>query len=527
MNSPTAPVYADANVRDMIAPFGLAVEYTRAEGNALYYQDDEGREIRVLDFACGFGSLMLGHNNPDIAARAKEILDSQIPVHAQLAVHAHTNDLATALNNIIQRELDTDEPYYALFGNSGAEAVEIAIKHAEYDRLERAKELLGSIETNTEAARTAVHAGTADVADEAYELLGITDRTSGGTGFENLIAEVTRRNEETSAVPPLFLTLEGSFHGKLGSSIQLTHNETFRTPFKSLSAQARFVPADQPDALAKVVDDERVAALDVVVDGSTVRVVERDFPVFGAFFLEPIRGEAGIRPLSREFAQEVERVSAKLGCPVISDEIQSGTGRSGAFFAASHIGLRGDYIILAKSLAGGIAKTGIVLVREARYRQGFELIHSSTFGKDSFSSLIALKVIETLEADNGQAYRTAAERGEKLRAALESVRTDFPDVVKDVRGRGLMLGLEFHDQSDAASEVIREQTQSGYIGFAVAGYLLRNHRIRTFTTASALHTFRFEPPIYLSDEDIAQLETALRDVAGVLRRQDEQGFNAA
>ncbi|MFI1394001.1 aspartate aminotransferase family protein [Streptomyces sp. NPDC020681] len=520
MTAVAAPVLADANVRQMLSPFGLDVEYTRAEGNALHYTDEQGHEHRVVDFACGFGSLMLGHNNSEIAERAKEILDAKIPVHTQLARHSHTNDLATTLNKIIKRELHTDEPYYALFGNSGAEAVEIAIKHAEFDRLQRARELLGGVEDNIGAARAAVSDGTAQVSPDAYGLAGV----AGSTGFEDLIAEIQRRNGAAAATPPLFLTIEGSFHGKLASSIQLTYNEMFRTPFKSLSAQARFVPADQPDALAKIVSDERVPVLDVVVEEGVVRVVERDFPVFGAFFLEPIRGEAGIRPLSQEFARAIEQVSAELGCPVVSDEIQCGTGRSGAFFAASHIGLRGDYIILAKSLAGGIAKTGVVLIREGRYRHDFELIHSSTFGKDSFSSLIALKVIEMLEADGGQAYRAGVERGGKLKTMLEAVRADFPDVVKDVRGRGLMLGMEFQDQSEAASEVIREQTQHGMIGFAVAGYLLRNHGIRTFTTASAMHTFRFEPSIYVSDEDIAQLERALRAVCGVLRRQDEKGF---
>lgn len=523
MTEVAAPVLADANVRQMLSPFGLDIEYTRAEGNALHYTDAEGRERRVVDYACGFGSLMLGHNNPEIAQRAKEILDSQIPVHTQLARHSHTNDLATALNKIIQRELNTDEPYFALFGNSGAEAVEIAIKHAEYDRLERAKELLAGVAANIDTARGAVASGAAQVSADAYGQAGV----AAGTGFDELVAEIERRNEAAAATQPLFLTIEGSFHGKLASSIQLTHNEMFRTPFKSLSAQARFVPADQPDALAKIVSDERVPVLDLVTDDGTVTVVERDFPVFGAFFLEPIRGEAGIRPLSAEFARTIQQVSAELGCPVVSDEIQSGSGRSGAFFAASHIGLRGDYIILAKSLAGGISKTGVVLVREGRYQHGFETIHSSTFGKDSISSLIALKVVELLEADGGQAYRAAEERGDKLRSALEAVRDDFPDVVKEVRGAGLMLGLEFHDQSEATSEVIREQTQHGMIGFAVAGYLLRNHGIRTFTTASALHTFRFEPSIYISDEDIAQLETALRAVAGVLRRQDEEGFGGA
>ncbi|MFI0409283.1 aspartate aminotransferase family protein [Actinomadura sp. 3N508] len=529
MNTVAEPVLADAALCEMLCEFGLDVEYVRAEGNTLYRRAEDGREVAVTDFACGFGSLIFGHNNPEILARAKEILDARVPVHTQLARHSHTNDLAVALNKIIRREFGTDEDYHALFGNTGAEAVEIVIKHAEFSRRQRISESLHGIEAGIDSARSAVRDRGAVIAADAYDLARVSagDRVPGPAGYEALVAAVRRHNEERAGRPPLFLTLEGAFHGKLVSSIQLTHNEMFRTPFKALSAQARFVPADRPDVLAKVVEDERDSLLQIVVAGREIQIVERDFPVFGAFFVEPIRGEAGIRPLTAEFAREIEKVCDALGCPLVCDEIQSGMGRSGAFFAASHIGLRGDYIVLAKSLGGGIAKTGIVLVRKSRYRHEVELIHSSTFGKDAFSSLIARKVIEMLEAGGGRAYRLAEERGARLRAALEAVRADFPDVVKDVRGRGLMLGLEFHDQSDSASAVIRAQSLNGVIGFGIAGYLLNEHGIRTFSTASAMYTLRFEPSVHVTDDEIAALEAALRGTCEVLRRQDERGFAAA
>ncbi|MEU6670381.1 aminotransferase class III-fold pyridoxal phosphate-dependent enzyme [Streptomyces sp. NPDC046727] len=163
--------------------------------------------------------------------------------------------------------------------------------------------------------------------------------------------------------------------------------------------------------------------------------------------LEPIQGEAGIRVLDREAVRRVQEECARADCPIVVDEVQSGMGRSGAFFAASHPGLQGDYFTLAKSLGGGVAKAAMTLVRTSRYRKEFELVHSSTYAKDSFSTLIAGRTVALLEADGGRAYRLAEERGNRLLAMLEGLRKEYGTVVKDVRGRGLMAGLEFHDQS--------------------------------------------------------------------------------
>ncbi|MFC9293561.1 aspartate aminotransferase family protein [Streptomyces sp. NPDC057011] len=509
MNTASARLeLAEPHLREVLASAGLDVEYVRSEGNTLYRLDDRGREIPVADFAGGYGSVLLGHNNPEIVAHAKSLLDAGTPIHAQFSRHPYANDVARALNTIVQRELGDDEPYFAIFANSGAEAVEAAVKHAELDRGMRLAEIRAEVAAHVEGARAAVRSG-------AAVLPG-----AGAGGFEQLAAEIEGKNAEQFSRPPLFLAPEGSFHGKLVGSVQLTHNEGYRAPFRSLAAQARFVPCDQPGELKRIVDEERAVLFDLhVVDGA-VRVVERSMPLFCAFVLEPIQGEGGIKVLTREFAQEIQAVCAEIDCPIVVDEIQSGMGRSGAFLASSFIGLRGDYYTLAKSLGGGIAKTAVMLVRQARYRREFEIVHSSTFAKDSFSSLIALKVLDMLEADGGRVYRLAAERGERLAATLESVRAEFPTVVKEVRGRGLMLGLEFRDQSDAESPVIREIARGGFFGYVVAGFLLREHHVRTFPTASAVTTLRFEPSVELSDAEIDRLGAALREVCTLLRDQD-------
>ncbi|GGX61898.1 aspartate aminotransferase family protein [Streptomyces hiroshimensis] len=513
MNSASlgGPELAEPHLGSVLSAAGLDAEYVRAEGNTLYLRDEDGQEIPVLDFVGGFGSLILGHNHPEIIRYAKELLDGQTPVHAQFSRHPYANRAAAVLDRIVRRETGTDEPFYAVFANTGAEAVEAAVKHAEFDRFRKVSALGEEIDAHIEAARAAVRAGEAAVADGAADI-------------EDLIAEVVRHNAGQLSRPPLFLTPEGSFHGKLVGSVQLTHNPAFRVPFKALAAQARFIPLDQPEQIAKVVEGERGVLLDLVTEGGSVTVVERAFPVFCAFVLEPVQGEGGIHVVGEEFAREVQRVCAEIDCPVVVDEIQSGMGRSGAFLASSLVGLRGDYYTLAKSLGGGIAKTSVTLIRESRYCKDFELVHSSTFAKDAFSTLIALKVLELLEAGDGAAYRTVAERGERLREALEEVRAEFPGVVKEVRGRGLMLGVEFHDQSQSASEVIAGVSQAGFLGYTVAGHVLRAHRIRLFPTGSAVNTLRLEPSLYLTDDEIGRLCTALRGACALIRDADGEAL---
>ncbi|GHB07907.1 aspartate aminotransferase family protein [Streptomyces termitum] len=508
---------AEPYLLDWLSSVGLDVHYVRAEGNTLYYRDANGEEIPVVDFAGGYGSLILGHNHPRITAHAQRLLAAGTPVHAQFSRHPYANDVALALNRIIRRELGTDESYAAIFANTGAEAVEAAVKHAELDRGMRLRDLAGELADHLAAARLAVLGG-ATVAPEAYALAGVERPAGPEDGFGALTAAVERHNARQLDRPPVFLTLEGGFHGKLVGSVQLTHNEGYRAPFAALAAPARFVPAGSPEALKAVVEAERATVLDLVVRDGQVHAVERNSPVFCAFVLEPVQGEGGIHVLTKEFAREIQRICAEIECPVVVDEVQSGMGRTGDFLASSALGLRGDYYTLAKSLGGGIAKTSVMLTRGSLYRPEFELVHSSTFAKDAFSCYVAQEVLEILEADGGAAYRTIRERGEKLEGMLRAVAADHPDAVKDVRGRGLMLGLEFHDQAGSASAAIRES--AGLLGYTAAGYLLREHRIRTFPTASAVNTLRFEPSLLLTDAEIRQLEEGLRALCVIFREAD-------
>lgn len=499
-----------------LASLGLGVEYVRSAGNTLYYRDDSGREVAVLDLVGGYGSTILGHNNPDVVAYAKQLLDEGTPIHAQFSRHPYANDLARKLNAILWRELGTSEPYSVVFSNSGAESIEIAIKHAEMDRQMKLAALAEQIEASIDRTRAAVSAG-ARVEPGGLPVAG---------DFDALVTHIRQVNRERMAAPPVFLAPEGSFHGKLIGSVQFTHDAGYRLPFRSLAAQCRFVSMTDLEALVKAIDSECRVLLSLEVAGDVVRPVEQPMPSIAAFVLEPVQGEAGIRLFDEETARRIQAACATIDCPIVVDEVQSGMGRTGSFFASSQIGLRGDYYTLAKSLGGGVAKTAVTLIRASRYRSDFELVHSSTYAKDSFSTLIASRTVDLLEADGGAAYRQAAQRGDRLLAMLGRLRDEFPSVIKDVRGRGLMVGLEFQDQSDAPSEVIAEQARAGLLGYFFAGYLLRKHAIRMFPTASSTNTMRLEPSIHLTDAEVDRAEAGLRELIVLLKDQDGAALSA-
>ncbi len=512
-------------VRHLVA-LGLAVEYVRAEGNILYRRGADGAELPVLDLVGGFGATVLGHNHPELTRYAAELLDARTPVLAQFSLHPWADDVARKLNAVLHREFGTDEPYSVIFANSGAEAVEAAVKHAELDRVMRVEALRREVEDGVREARTAVRGGAAlDPAARAALTAGSAG-VAGGDGLqdaealERLVREVAEADAPHWDAPPVFLAAEGAFHGKLVGSVQLTHNAAFRAPFRALAAPCRFAPLDRPGRLAELAREERRTVSALTVADGVVGVTARELPRVGAVVLEPVQGEGGIREVGPEFAAQAARTAEEAGCPVVVDEIQSGMGRTGAFFASSLVGLRGDYFVLAKGLGGGLAKAAALLVRQSRYRPEFEMAHSSTFAKDGFSTRLAGRVLDLLEADGGALYRLARDTGERLTARLEGVRNDFKDVVKDVRGRGLMLGVEFHDPAAAGPPALQEHVRAGTFGYVLSGYLLREHAVRVFPTASATSTLRIEPSVHLSEAEMDQAESALRGLCRVLRDGD-------
>lgn len=512
--------YVKNHLSQLMSTLGLDITYTRAEADYLYYRNAQGDEVPVLDLLGGYGSLIFGHNHPKIIARAKQLLDQKVPVHAQFSLREGSGELAQKLNKVMQRELGNDDEFAVTFANSGAEAVEAAIKHAELERVLKLQELLDEVTLNIEKAQHAIRVGEAKIPENIYRHTSIREQVFDVRNFEELIVGLINHNTDQLIKRPIFLVLEKSFHGKLIGSVQLTYNKNFRRPFQYFGLNTRFISPNDPAQLDRVLAEERVIIFDLAVNDGKVEIVEREIPIFCAFLIEPIQGEGGVNLLNKEFAQQVRKTCNQLDCPLIIDEIQAGMGRSGTFLASTQIPVKGDYYTFSKSLGGGIAKISATLIKKSRLCKEFSLVHSSTFAEDDLSSGIALTVLDMLDDPALNAYEKINSSSAALREALLRVQQKFPDVIRDVRGLGLFLGVEFFEQKNASSILFRGATYNDSFGYLLAGYMLHEERIRIAPPGSAPNVLRIEPSMFLTEAHISHVEQAFTRLCRIIQCQD-------
>jgi len=292
-----------------------------------------------------------------------------------------------------------------------------------------------------------------------------------------------------------FWAVRGAFHGKSLGAIQLTWS--YRGPYAGLGPRVRFLDPDDPR-------DWQSAARDI---GDVAGIV-----------LEPVAGEGGMRPLPAPFVAWVQATCGAAGVPVIADEIQSGMGRTGTFLASEWLGIEPDYVCLAKSLGGGIAKIGALLVRRRRFVEEFSLKHTSTFAEDDYGCAIALEALRLLDRDDVLARCRA--RGQFLIDSLRRVQARFPDQVKDVRGLGLMVGFELRDHADARSYALRMLSRQDYLGYVAAAFMLNVHDLRVMPSLGDSRTLRLEPSAYVAETALARFVRAAEDLCATLRAEN-------
>ena len=173
------------------------------------------------------------------------------------------------------------------------------------------------------------------------------------------------------------------------------------------------------------------------------------------------------------------------GFLLVFDEIQCGMGRTGTFLASEPSGVRADAYALSKSLGGGLAKISALLVDRGRYDPEFGILHTSTFAEDDYSSAIALGVLELLDRDGSALLRACEAKGDYLAKKLAILAKKYPAQIREVRGRGLMIGLELARTEGSGSPFLRVAGEQDLLGYVVAGHLLREDRIRVAPTLSS------------------------------------------
>jgi acetylornithine/succinyldiaminopimelate/putrescine aminotransferase len=244
----------------------------------------------------------------------------------------------------------------------------------------------------------------------------------------------------------------------------------------------------------------------------------------GILILETIQGGAGIVLPPEGYWRRVRELCDRHGVLWIADEVQCGVGRTGRFFAFEHEDVVPDIVTLAKSLGGGKSAMGAMIARRPHYMAAYgtsktALIHAAaTFGGIGEACCTAIEALNVLY-DEGL-IDNAARQGGYLLARLEELRRKHPTLIKEVRGQGLMIGVEFQDFSQTlpfglrqAVAVLDEKLKGSLCGF-VGSLLLRDYDILVAFTEYNRNVIRLEPPLIVTREQIDAFVGALDDLLG-------------
>jgi ornithine--oxo-acid transaminase len=286
-----------------------------------------------------------------------------------------------------------------------------------------------------------------------------------------------------------------AFHGLTNGALSLNGNREFRDPFEPLLPGTTAVPFGDLTALADAVATEQ----------------------FAAFIVEPIQGK-GVYTAPPAYFDEAIRICRRHGTLVIADEIQTGLGRTGKWFAAHHWEEKPDMVCVAKALSGGFIPVGALCYPRAVYDAVYSsmdrcVIHSNTFGRNTLAMVAGLAALEVLEQD--QLMANAAIQGKRLRDGLTTLCAPY-EMVQSIRGEGLMIGLEFGQPQSLGLRTgwkLIEKVNKGLFGQLITVPLFTKHRILA-QVAGHNAIVKLLPSLTLTDADVEWILTAFADVVG-------------
>jgi ornithine--oxo-acid transaminase len=400
--------YLNEQMVRMLRTIGYDVDYCRGVGQYLY--DRSG--TRYLDLLSGFGVFSIGRNHPVLRDALKSVLDSELPNLVQLGV--------STLAGILAERLLENVPYLdnVFFANSGAEAVEAAIKFA---------------------------------------------RASTGR--------------------PGLVYCDHAFHGLTNGALSLNGDAVFRDGFEPLL----------PDCIRVPFND--LAALEQALASRTI----------AAFFVEPIQGK-GVNLPDDGYLQAAADLCRRHDTLFVVDEIQTGLGRTGRFLAVEHWNVEPDMVLLSKSLSGGHVPSSAVLTRKHIFKKVFNrmdraVVHGSTFSKNDLAMAAGIATLDVIESEG--LIENAARMGDRLLSGLSEMIPRY-ELLTDVRGKGLMIGIEFAAPNSLklkASWNVIETASKGLFCQLITIPLFKDHKILCQVAGHASHTIKLLPALVISDDD--------------------------
>jgi putrescine aminotransferase len=282
-----------------------------------------------------------------------------------------------------------------------------------------------------------------------------------------------------------FVATTGAYHGKTFGALAVSGREPYKTSFGPLVADVVHVPYGDTAAL------EAALATDLGGDAA-------------AFIVEPVQGEGGVVVPPLGYLRRARELCDASGALLIVDEVQTGLGRCGYTFACERDGIVPDVMTLAKGLSGGVMPIGAYVARPAAWNAAYAkapLAHTSTFGGSPLACAAALAALEVL-ADDGLVDNARA-RGEQLLLGAQTIAAEYPSVVREARGLGLLAGVELRNEGYGGT-IVPEMLKSG---------------VTVAWTLNAQRVIRLEPPLIVTAEEVRRALEALRDAVHLARER--------
>jgi acetylornithine/succinyldiaminopimelate/putrescine aminotransferase len=290
------------------------------------------------------------------------------------------------------------------------------------------------------------------------------------------------------------LSFKGAFHGLTHGSLSVMGDAHFQEGFGPLLEGCARVDLGDLPALRRELESGRYAAL----------------------ILEPVFGK-GVRFAAAEFYKQAQELCRATGTLLISDEVQTGLGRTGRWWGFEHWGLEPDLVTVAKSLSGGYVPCGAVVTRRSIYQRTFSrldrcVVHSSTFGRNNLAMACGLATLQVLEDE--QLVARAESTGAELMARLSALQSRY-SLIKEVRGKGLMIAVEFHEPRELAPRMgwkLLHRLEPELFCQMLVTALFTRHGVLCQIAGHGMDVIKLIPPLVIGEREIAHFVAAFESV---------------